>query len=704
VTSPRKNPIVVADIAVTADTPVIVNRTILSGTADSDAPRFGDAVWNLAPAIEDRHSAAQRLWWREYPAGLREQTKIYVFALVNVVEDAPRLPFARSPYPQIKTIWSDLVSLRVLLKWLDERGITSFSAVTSEMLDDYARYIQDSSGSTAWQRKALLAVQRLQTYRDCLPPDCRLPSTRLWEGKSAAELADDPGPDGTNRTPRINAAFMETLLSAALLTTTHVAKDVLPVAERLLAFRSVAHSVAPPERRKRVRGAERYPASKRQLECLIPAMAGHKLPIPAIKVGGALVPDEVGFGIGGWIEKDMFTRSFVRQTIAESRIAYRENWLVVQRFSKVNDRRWHRGRMSADDVVATVRRVITACFLVTAYLSGVRTGEALNLRRGCITHDKKLGLVFMTGEQLKASAARRERSAATIPWVVVPEVAHAVTVLETLTTGDFLFPSGRFCSAAWFTQAAARARTPGSMNDDLRDFVEWFNNDIAEVIGHPPIPDDADGPLAAPRLRRTLAWHIVHRPGGLIAGATQYGHVHTQIMQGYAGYADSGFANELEFENVLTQAQTIHDDAARLDAGEVVSGPAAGEYKSRIANRPIFLGATIPSPNQVKRLLANPALAIHRGALLTCVYRPETAACQSQRKADTPDWGRCRLGCPNIAYTDRDIENVRTESARLTTLIANDALPVPLQDRVRQRRDHLDSVIADHTAQSPETP
>jgi hypothetical protein len=33
---------------------------------------------------------------------------------------------------------------------------------------------------------------------------------------------------------------------------------------------------------------------------------------------------------------------------------------------------------------------------------------------------------------------------------------------------------------------------------------------------------------------RTLAWHIVRRPRGLIAGAIQYGHLHAQITLGYA--------------------------------------------------------------------------------------------------------------------------------------------------------------------------
>ncbi|WP_280496867.1 hypothetical protein [Nocardia asiatica] len=99
-------------------------------------------------------------------------------------------------------------------------------------------------------------------------------------------------------------------------------------------------------------------------------------------------------------------------------------------------------------------------------------------------------------------------------------------------------------------------------------------------------------------MRRTLAWHIVRRPGGTTAAATQYGHLYTGMTHGYAGQADA-------------------------------------RYRRRIADAHHFHGVTITTGAQASAALANPDLQIHHGALLTCVFRPETAACHSDITADT---------------------------------------------------------------------
>ncbi|MBJ7352807.1 MAG: integrase, partial [Rhodococcus sp.] len=376
--------------------------------------------------------------------------------------------------------------------------------------------------------------------------------------------------------------------------------------------------------------------------------------------------------------------------------------LRVNTFTAIGTHCWREAPVTADELVDLLRHVTTACFLVIAYLSGVRTGEALNLRRGCISRDSKLALTLMSGHQLKAEGTRRDRSPATIPWVVTDETAHAVSVLEQITMSELLFPAFNMCSKERFLFGDTRTRTPGSINADITSFIEWFNRDIAPAVSHPLIGADPHGTIQVPRLRRTLAWHIVRRPGGTIAGATQYGHLHTQMIQGYAGGADAGFLDDITFEQFLHRAEIIHDDSQRLERGEHVSGPAADEYRARVGRASTFAGLTVTTKSQIDNALSNPDLQIHHGAVVTCVFRRATAACLEPADSSAePSWSRCRLGCVNAARTDRDAANLRQHVSALQRDLATLALPEPLRLRIHTRLVEHRKALSEHESSRP---
>lgn len=260
------------------------------------------------------------------------------------------------------------------------------------------------------------------------------------------------------------------------------------------------------------------------------------------------------------------------------------------------------------------------------------------------------------------------------------------------------------CSQNRFAFGATRTRTPGSINTDITRFIDWFNHEVAPVVSHPPIPGDPHGSIQVPRLRRTLAWHIVRRPGGTIAGATQYGHLHTQMIHGYAGGADSGFHDDITFEKFLHRAETIHDDSQRLERGEHVSGPAAEEYRARIARASTFAGLTVTTKSQINDALSNPDLQIHHGAVVTCVFRRATAACLEPADSSAePFWSRCRLGCVNAARTDRDAASLRLHVTALQRDLAALELPEPLRQRIQVRLIEHRKALAEHELIRPMT-
>lgn len=110
----------------------------------------------------------------------------------------------------------------------------------------------------------------------------------------------------------------------------------------------------------------------------------------------------------------------------------------------------------------------------------------------------------------------------------------------------------------------------------------------------------------------------------------------------------------------------------------------------------------VTSVRNVERLLAHADPSVHHGQGMTCVWTKETAACRKVALAmglpdiDEPDDVECRSNCVNLAYTDRDIQQL---ADRLTTLEAHagDALaPRPLRDRAAGQAAAVRTVTDQH--------
>ncbi|MBF6341658.1 integrase [Nocardia abscessus] len=692
--------VVIGDLLVTAETPVLARRPIYDPTAVLS--RFADPAWDLFPALPDRHHSNEIIHWGTYPESLRLACKFYVFALLNIVEDAPRISTSRSRVLTIPSIWTDLRHLRIFLRWLHNRGIAALTAITESDLNSYYAYTLSQTITSSHQRARLLTVQRLHLYADWLPEFARITVPVIWGGASAAELADDPDPRRVgNRTPRIHPDVMGTLLSATLLVTEIIAADIVPAARRLVAMRTLAVRATEDLQTQDPRSPHGWRSTQQRLERILPVFAAAGFPLPGREESGCTVVDLLGLAHAGQLGYQQLQRKCGAAAIAGSGLPVEPGLLRVTGFTKVEGKPWRHQPIEAPEPRTLIRHVTTACYLVIAYLSGMRVGEVLNLRRGCVTRDEKLGMIFLSGRQLKTTSERAQRTPATVPWVINGHGAHAISVLQDLAPSATLFPFGKFGTLDWIE--STRTRTKGQINDDLRDFVIWFNTTLADTIGHPRIRDDEHGPATGGRLRRTLAWHIVRRPGGTIAAATQYGHLYTGMTHGYAGQADAGFLDEITFEQFLLRTEQLHDDHQRLAHGEHISGPAAARYRHRIADAHHFHGVTITTGAQASAALANPDLQIHHGALLTCVFRPETAACHSDITADTGDpvWPRCRLSCSNIAYTDRDITQLRRHVNVLATDLTHPGLPMPLYRRIAERLAEHEKAIATHESSRP---
>jgi hypothetical protein len=201
-----------------------------------------------------------------------------------------------------------------------------------------------------------------------------------------------------------------------------------------------------------------------------------------------------------------------------------------------------------------------------------------------------------------------------------------------------------------------RSLSPVTVHNRVKAFIEWVNQH-ARSRGREAeaIPADAHGAISLGRFRRTLAWHIARRPGGLVALAVQYGHLRTLISEGYAARSRNGIHELLDFETARAVAENLTDVHEALDNGGGVSGPAARRLINAAGTEHRRFGGMITTTRQAHSLLADPALNVFHNseAFLFCNYDRAKALCHPSRGGQTrPSLDRCRNTCANIARTD----------------------------------------------------
>lgn len=170
----------------------------------------------------------------------------------------------------------------------------------------------------------------------------------------------------------------------------------------------------------------------------------------------------------------------------------------------------------------------------------------------------------------------------------------------------------------------------------------------------------------------------------------------------------SGFPDEHAFETWLLRLEQLTDAERRLREGEHVSGPAAPAYSQRVhqASRQ-FAGRVLTTTRQARDLLDNPALQIHQGKGMTCVFDPAKAKCRlgsTQSIQRTPDLTDCQPGCQNIARTDRDIAVLRSHLTELQDLVNDPLGPGPRRERERHELARLTAIVESHDRTRPDTP
>ena len=658
---------------------------------DGHVSRFSDETWYLYPAAR-KPTSHTRIYFGSCPSQFRDALKRVVYCAVNL--DTPMGEVGRPPRMVVRLSAGTVNyhfkgSWRPFVRWLAAQGVGSISEADADVLINYRKYVAELPISPKLMDTRMLGLWRMWRYAPCLPAGDRL-MRPPWE---VAGYEDEVGgwdspreSRSENRTRPIHPETMSALLVWSMRFVDDFSSDILRARQRR------ADMDANIQRRRRDGDLERW---NRYLDGL--RRAGEPLPGRTLNNGNA------GLAMNYLTGRLGISLSTIRNH-QPSDIPLRVGApLDVEIRGQIDGERWV-AAIDYYEVDSWVRRLATACAVVTAYLSGLRPEECLALKRGCCqlsdpTDDLSgyqiRGLTFKKrgrdGNTIRGGVERRN------PWYVIEPVARAVKVMERLHPHELLFPVAAFGINA--ARSATRSANTESVNRNIRALIEWCNESAGR---EPVIPPDPNGPVTIMKFRRTVAWFIYRLPRGLIALGSQYGHINLLQSEGYGRRSWSGMIDVLD-EQAFVIRDRLEDGHKQLTAGEGVSGPAAERFVGSVKEYKARFRGSVLTRREAKVLLKNPNLHVYDNPEqhLACCYDESQALCHPSndrrpRIGQSPDLLRCDPRCANTVRTDSHMATLSEEVKSLEAQIASPKTPVPMQVRLGQRRDRLLTEKAQH--------
>ncbi|WP_315860437.1 integrase [Rhizobium leguminosarum] len=555
-----------------------------------------------------------------------------------------------------------------------EYGVFDLGRVDQTLLDSFAKFLRSG-------RRPVIVMQLLGIVFDLYAFRNHLTVAKLpfepWHGRKPAEVAGYRFSVEENRTPRIPETIIRPLLAWSLKYVTVFAPDILAGRNELQALQQ-RHKTLASEDALAHRNERRARRQTRLIAYLDERRRqGRGIPAWPVRIGGPaslagsepplnwqLIYLHVGADANLQRSADGQPNNDMRRTVEA---AARELGTEVGGMDTPitvdpdTGNPW-RARFDARALAVEERMLQAACYVVCAYLTGMRDSEVQAMRPGCLsvirTEDGLIDRHRVRSVAYKGKETRGEEA----EWITIAPVATAIAVLEQLITRSV---ERRGTETLWPVLFIARARRQALETDivtRLNQFRDYLNERFG-VDGEPVIPAGPDGrpwQLTTRQFRRTIAWHIANRPFATIAGMIQYKHVSVAAFEGYAGSSRSGSRAEVEIEHRLGQMDDIlsYFDERQLGAG--LSGPAAariGKSLDGAAAELQPLPGMIADRSRLRVLLANTARTLHVGVLADCFFDPGTAVCLRQGASGergAPMISLCEPSrCPNACITAR---------------------------------------------------
>lgn len=557
----------------------------------------------------------------------------------------------------------ELRTFIVVMKDLREVGAPRLSEVDRTHLDAVLKKWK-SSPHTAARNVAFL--KHLSAHGPFLTED-RL-GVLPWNGRSAYGVVGLKRVKGENTTPRIPEEILAPLLRAAVFYVETVSADILAAREEIAALERARGSrcLGQGQARERVMSfiAERR-ADGRGIPA-VPLGKSHAVPDAVVVDGVPQTPNHSLVSLLAGCGKASHLRTLVVE--AGKEIGYEDGGLDTPMSPWPGSGSPWRSGLSPFTLANELSFLRTACWIVIAYLSGMRDAEVRELGRDCALTER--GADGRTRYKIRGRVYKgkgRELSGEEAEWVVLNVVHRAVDVLREINDDPghlFGYDGGGRNGHVLLSNMPTRIR---GFRDHLNELFSTPEDLYVPTITAAPAdadPDNAatddlaeqttDLPWAfdTRQFRRTLAWHIAHQPFGVVAGARQYKHAAITMFEGYAGTSASGFADEVAAEEAVAKLDYVEDLYHDWNEGGHSAGGAAQRIEAefdRVRSELGDLPGVVASSSRLRTLLHHLTKTLHPGVLNDCFYQAETAVCRKRAKPlgrPVPMLDMC-MRCPN---------------------------------------------------------
>lgn len=653
--------------------------------------RFADDLWDLTPAIfrENVAPTHRTLDFRDIAGPWQRLTaKEYLWARLNGHSPGKRTPMAAT------LARATLGYLKRFLRFVERHaGTFTMDAVDQALLDAYLAHVRDPGYRSPAEIARVIACP-IDLNRHAAVLTLGGFACRPWRGRAAVRIAGCPPLTGENRTPRIPEPVIGALLRWSLKYIDVFADDILAAAAELEQLE---------RKRRNARAATRTVAGKVDGYIRRRRRAGRGLPVWSLHPDGAepdfnfsLIARQVGCSKAHLYDPEGFRPYLI----------FAAGWIGVEiggmdtpiSADPDSGRPW-RERFDAVSLEHEQRMLQAACYIVCAYLSGMRDSEIQAMRIGCLRVARSADGVI--DRHRIRSLAYKGKGPRGHPeeWVTIAPVARAIDVVQRLSARS---RSHRATDALWPVLKTAGTRRT-HLGTEVTTLLNSFRDHLDASYGSaeaPAIPQ-VDGQawhLTTRQFRRTVAWYIANRPFGTVAGKIQYKHASIAMFEGYAGASAAGFRREVEQERALGQLDDIVEHYEDFRRGLRPTGPASARILSEFARVQRALGdlpGRIVDRQRLRALLGHLARTLHVGFLNDCFFDPATALCLDRSGAadrSTPILSHCSPDrCPNACIARRHRPPWQASIAEAEDLLKDKRLS-PLQrralidDNARKRR------------------